>query len=172
MERPDLSVTWVYLHHAHELVSGHLARALEAETGIGASECYVLFRLASAPRECLRMGDLAGLLDMAQSGITRLIDRLEERGLVTREQPKDNRRTTLARLTPEGEQAYARIKPVFTRTMEERLSSLTIEESGELRRLLQKVMGAEGSWMLGPWPPQERPVVETSGACPPGAAAE
>lgn len=165
MERPDLGVTWVFLHHAHELVSSSLARALEAETGLGASECYVLFRLASAPQECLRMGDLAGLLDMAQSGITRLVDRLEERGLVAREQPRDNRRTTLARLTPEGVEAYHRIKPVFMRTMEERLSMLTLEESARLRQLLHKVMGSGDAWERGPWPPQEREVLDGPG-CP------
>ena len=48
------------------------------------------------------MGDLAARLSLAQSGATRVIDRLVERGWVAREIPPDNRRTTYAVLTDEG----------------------------------------------------------------------
>lgn len=152
MRDEDLGLTWINLRHVHELVSTALSHGLEAQTGVGLSEAYVLFRLANAPSGCLRMGDLAGRLDMAQSGVTRLIDRLEERDWVVREQPRDNRRTTYARLTPAGRSAFERVKPVYARLIHDKLAaSLPAADLADLRRLLRQVLEGLGACEEAPW---------------------
>ena len=44
-----------------------------------------------------------------ESDITRLLDRLETRGLVSRERPADNRRVVITRITAEGSKLLSRL---------------------------------------------------------------
>jgi DNA-binding MarR family transcriptional regulator len=48
---------------------------------------------------------------LSQSGVTRLVDRLQQRGLVVREPCPEDRRVLYARLTPEGAAALAEARP-------------------------------------------------------------
>ncbi len=152
MEDPEIGLIWANLKHVHEIVGAAVAERMESEAGLGPSEAYVLFQLANEPDGCLRMGELAGRLDMAQSGATRVIDRLEERGLVIRQSPRDNRRTTYAHLTDEGRHLFMRVRPIFFDTVQQRLAgALSERELAELRALLRKVIVASGRCEEAPW---------------------
>ena len=48
------------------------------------------------------MNEIASRILASKSGLTRVIDRMEEAGLVRRERPPDDRRVVLVRATPEG----------------------------------------------------------------------
>ena len=61
-----------------------LAELLDAELGILPEEADLLVRLAEAPEQRLRMADVSRSLRLSKSGVTRLVDRLAERGLVVR----------------------------------------------------------------------------------------
>jgi DNA-binding MarR family transcriptional regulator len=107
----------------------------------------VLRRLAFAPDERLRMRDLADQLFVAQSGITRIIDRLVDQGWVTREQEPDDRRTIYARLTSQGRGVLALAAPVYLRTVTQQLGGdLSAEDLSELRRVLRRVLEGLGAW--------------------------
>ncbi len=152
MHDPELGATWANLKHVHELVGAALAERVESECGIGASEAYVLFRLANEPDGCLRMGELASRLDMAQSGVTRVIDRLESRGLVIRESRRDDRRTTFAKLTADGRAMFERLRPIFFDTIHSRFAAaLSESELRDLRGLLRKIVEASGRCEEEPW---------------------
>ena len=62
----------------------------------------VLLRLARTPGGRLRMSDLAAQTTLTASGLTRVVDRLEDAGLVKREACPTDRRSTYAVLTAEG----------------------------------------------------------------------
>jgi DNA-binding MarR family transcriptional regulator len=65
--------------------------------------CYdVLVQLASAPDRRLRMAELADAVVLSRSGLTRLVDRLVEQGLVARSRVECDARGTYAVLTDEG----------------------------------------------------------------------
>jgi DNA-binding MarR family transcriptional regulator len=53
-------------------------------------------------RESVRMSDLGRVLHVEKSGLSNLVDRLEQRGLVTRYGDPDDRRATRVALTDEG----------------------------------------------------------------------
>ena len=73
--------------------------------------------------------------------VTALLDRLERRGLLTREvHPEDRRRRTL-HLTPEGEQLLDAMIPLVEQVSEELLSRLTRTEREQLVTLLGKLAG-------------------------------
>src|SRR4051812_41786236 len=58
--------------------------------------------LADAEQERMRMCDLAASVILSRSGLTRLVDRLEREGLITRESCASDARGAFARLTPAG----------------------------------------------------------------------
>ena len=79
-----------------------LTKGLEAEIGSVAQWMPILIRLTRSPGERLRMSDLAAHTGMSASGLTRAVDRLEERGLVERAICPTDARGSFAVLTPDG----------------------------------------------------------------------
>ena len=71
---------------------------LEREHGLSLSSYEVLLLLSEAPRNAMRMGELADSLLLSRSGLTRLVDRMVARDLVERHSCADDRRGTYARL--------------------------------------------------------------------------
>lgn len=137
-------LAWSELAQAHTLVRNALSRHLEESTGLSLSEQELLFRLIDAPGQRLRMVDLATALLMQKSGITRLVDRVEQRGWVVREQPPDDRRTVYATLTTDGAAAFHRARPAFLQGLERHFGSrLDEEDVRQLRRLLSKLMSGQ-----------------------------
>lgn len=65
----------------------------------------VLIELYEAPAQRLRMSDIADRVLLTRSGLTRLVDRLEEAGYLTREPDPDDRRGSYASITEEGIEA-------------------------------------------------------------------
>ena len=67
-----------------------------------------LGRLYDAPEQRLRMQELQERSLFTPSGMTRLVDRLDGDGFVTREPVPGDRRGVLVVLTPDGARAYER----------------------------------------------------------------
>ncbi len=69
-----------------EVCQGLMARLdpVHAAHGLSGSDFDALIRLARSPGHRLRMTDLAAQTSMSTSGITRIVDRLENAGLVGR----------------------------------------------------------------------------------------
>ena len=88
------------------LILRQLPRLLENDlwraTGLTSSEYTTIMNLSEAPEGELRMADLADAAGLSPSRTTRLIDDLETRGLVRRETSATDRRSNVAKLTPEG----------------------------------------------------------------------
>src|SRR5215212_2148949 len=81
-------------------------RALEEELfghyDLTPQQYNALRLLAGAHPEKIRTLDLAGRLVSRAPDITRLLDKLEQRGLVERDRPADNRRVVEVGITPAG----------------------------------------------------------------------
>jgi DNA-binding MarR family transcriptional regulator len=70
------------------------------------AQVRVLRRLAKEPRS---LGQLGADLMLAPPSMTRLVDRLEERGLIERRRDDEDRRKVVATLTKEGTQLVSAI---------------------------------------------------------------
>ncbi|MBI1877180.1 MAG: MarR family transcriptional regulator, partial [Chloroflexi bacterium] len=75
----------------------------------------VLIELVEAPEQRLRMHELATRVVLSRSGLTRLIDRLEQEGLLRREPDSTDRRGAFAILTERGREALQQSWPVYAR---------------------------------------------------------
>lgn len=77
--------------------------AVHASHGLAGNEFDALIRLARSPGCRLRLSDLAAQTGLSTSGITRIVDRLERRGLLERASRPGDRRICLAVLTRHGQ---------------------------------------------------------------------
>lgn len=120
---------------------GAVNRALQQGAGLSLAENLVLCQVAMAPDKRLRMVEIADLLSIGKSAVTKTVDRLEERGWVIRHRDSDDRRTVHATLTPAGAEVFARAQPVFSDAVMSHLCGpLTSAEVRQLRRLLGKLL--------------------------------
>lgn len=93
---------WRAFLRAHARVARRLDEDLRARHGLSLQEYETLLHLAEAPDRRLRMGRLADSLLLSKSGVTRLVDRLVEDGLVERTSCASDARGAEASLTPNG----------------------------------------------------------------------
>jgi len=80
---------------------------LQAAHGLALADFEVLLQLRHAPVRRLRMSELADATLLSRSGLTRLVDRLERRGLVYRHRPPEDVRQVWACLSDDGLAALA-----------------------------------------------------------------
>ena len=89
-----------YIETFSDLI-GAIERDL-AEHDLTLGDYQVFVYLSEAPGRSMRMCDLADLLQLSPSGLTRRLDGLVKADFVTREPSTDDRRVILASLTPNG----------------------------------------------------------------------
>ena len=82
----------------------HLMRHCLKRSGLQVAMFELLLRLARSPGQRQRLTSLARELTVTTGGITRLVDRAENHGLVRREPCPDDARGSFAVLTEEGRQ--------------------------------------------------------------------
>ncbi|MDH6447614.1 MULTISPECIES: MarR family transcriptional regulator [unclassified Streptomyces] len=92
--------------------------ALRRECGIGHTMFEVLIRLCRQPGEAVSQRELADDLTLTSSGITRLIDRMEEAGLVCRVPSPGDRRSVLVEPTDHGRSVFLRAVAVHSEVVE------------------------------------------------------
>ena len=90
------------LVRAHAAATRRLNAQLAADHGLTLSDYEVLLRLARAPDRRMRRVDIAGQVLLTASGITRLLDGLEQSGFVDRASCASDRRVVYAVLTEAG----------------------------------------------------------------------
>lgn len=90
-------------------------------------------------REPVPMGRLARVLHCDSSNVTGIVDRLESRGLATREAAPGDRRVKMLVLTKEGEKVRRELAARFA-TPPEEISALSAKDQKALRDLLRKAV--------------------------------
>jgi DNA-binding MarR family transcriptional regulator len=93
---------WRGLLRVHTTLVKALDAELEAAHGLALTSYEVLLFLAEAPEGKMRMHDLAASVLLSRSGLTRLVDRLERDGLITRASCQSDARGAFAVITPAG----------------------------------------------------------------------
>jgi DNA-binding MarR family transcriptional regulator len=89
----------------------HVLDADLAEVGLTVGDYQVLVYLSEREDRRMRMCDLAGMLHLSPSGLTRRLDGLVRIGAVSREPSPEDRRVSLAVLTPSGRRLLERVAP-------------------------------------------------------------
>lgn len=137
----DGHLAWYRMLQASRLVLRTLDRRLDDIHRIGVNEFDVLITLDNAPERRLRMTDLAEAVMLSSGGLTRLVGRLEDRGLVERVQDAGDARSFQATLTKAGAQRLAEARATHDAVIDELVSSrLTARQVGTLASTLGRVV--------------------------------
>jgi DNA-binding MarR family transcriptional regulator len=99
---------WGGLLTTHALLYRELERRLVKSDGMTMSTYGVLLRLAWAGSSGLRMSELATQQLLTTGGLTRLVDRLEGDGLISRTRTAHDLRGFEVRITPAGRKSLRR----------------------------------------------------------------
>ena len=125
---------WVVLARAYAAVSERAARDV-ARHGLTLAEFAVMEALYHKGQ--LLLGEVQKKILVSSGGVTYLVDRLEQRGLVERRLCAEDRRARYAALTPKGEAFMSRIFPEHAACISDVASALTLAEQQQVTRLLR-----------------------------------
>jgi DNA-binding MarR family transcriptional regulator len=131
---------------AHARVSRRLDEELRAEHDLTIGEYDALLTIAQAPERRIRMRQLADEVILSKSGVTRLIDRLVDDGLVERSACLSDARGAEAVLTERG---LARLRAASTTHLrgvnENFLAALDVEDLAVIERTMSSVARQAGA---------------------------
>jgi MarR family transcriptional regulator, 2-MHQ and catechol-resistance regulon repressor len=125
---------WVDLARAHAALCVHVT-AVAMRHGLSLSELHLLETLlAEGP---IPLGELQRHVLVSSGGVTFLIDRLVEKGLVKRRISSNDRRSCQAALTAKGAKLVARVQPLHAAAIRRASSVLTRTQRRTLDALLR-----------------------------------
>jgi DNA-binding MarR family transcriptional regulator len=128
----------VALLRTADVVRRYIGRVLEPY-GVTTQQFNVLRILRGAGPEGLPTLAISERMIEEAPGITRLLDRLEAKGLVRRERCPEDRRQVLCYANPTGLELLGRIDGAMNDADEQGLGMLSDEDKAELIRLLDAV---------------------------------
>jgi len=134
----DISGThlWLVLMKAHRTLERLATRSIELSE-VGLSDFAVMeMLLHKGPQP---VNEIGRRVELTSGAITTAVDRLESRGLVTREAHPSDRRARIVRLTVTGEAQAAKIFAGHKAAMDLAASGLSKTERATLIELLKKV---------------------------------
>lgn len=114
---------WRTLAALHSQLEAALEKVLQAEHGLSVVEYTVLDALSRQDGWHMRMQQLARATALSSSATTRLVNRLEERGLLGRFLCVDDRRGIYTELTPEGRALLDLARPDHDRVLKQALGA-------------------------------------------------
>ena len=132
---------WHEFRRAHSRATTNLENEMLDRMGFPLIWFDTLHHLSEAPRNKLRLQDLADKLLFSRTGLTRLVDRIEEAGLVEREPDQQDRRGISAVLTSAGLQTHREAVSTYDKVIESHfLGPLNTGDRKALRSALRKVL--------------------------------
>jgi len=127
------SRAWVGLLHSYATLVKHLDAELIAAHGLSLSGFEVLWRVAAADHGRLRMTELADLVMLSPSGLSRLVDRLEADKMIERVACPEDGRAINATITELGRARLAEAQGTHFEGIKRRfLSNFSEAEVGQL----------------------------------------
>lgn len=124
--RAGLAQGWCALSVLHDRIDARLERALQTEHELSVREFSlldVLSRQHDGPGGHLRMSQVADAVVLSQSATTRLVGRLEDRGLLARYLCPDDRRGIYTDVTPAGIELLEAARPTNDAALREALDA-------------------------------------------------
>jgi len=120
-------------------MSNMVTQRAVAELGVTSQQASILFMVASG--KCLLAAELAREYGIDASAVTRLLDRVEKRGLLARVRSIEDRRVVRLELTEEGRAIAERLPDIFCGVLDQLLAGFTPEEVGFLKSMLRRILG-------------------------------
>ena len=128
-------LTFLELCRTADILSRRVSEVLKAEEL--SSNQYNVLRILRGSPEGLPCGEIGNRMITRDPDITRLLDRLEKRGLIRRSREARDRRLVMAGITSEGLELLGRLDEPVREAHRRQLGHLGRERLGALKELLQ-----------------------------------
>ena len=136
----ECALAWQTLRMAHDRVAQRLGAELSAACGLAINEFDVLLFLRSHAHEQVRIGALLEAVPLSQPALSRLVARLEVRGLLARSEAAGDARAVVVSLTEAGTTLIDRALVIHARVVHETLvDKLPETERSALLRTLGQI---------------------------------
>jgi len=112
-------------------------------TDLSQAEYDVLLTVTRAPDHTARLRDVTANMLISQPSVSRLVDRMVTRGLVTKCSDPEDGRGSLVTATDAGARAFRSVATRHGRRIADRMSVLSNDELRQLRALTQKLRDAD-----------------------------
>lgn len=146
----DGEKVWFGLLYLRERLATAVDEALQAEHDLPLSWFEVLLRLASqhaAGEPYVSVSSVAGSVLLSPSRVSRVIEGLEKRGLVTRKKGEHDGRVSRVALSEAGLALYRAADQTHRRLVNERLlDKLTPEEAATIAHAWRRLLGEEADF--------------------------
>ncbi|MFS0735165.1 MarR family transcriptional regulator [Microbacterium sp. 1P10UB] len=129
---------WESLFRAQHEVFSEISSDFEGD-GLLQGEYDVLLTVTRSADMTARLRDVTANMLISQPSVSRLVDRMAARGLVTKCPDPEDGRGALVRATEEGTKIFRRLATAHGRSIADRMSALTDEELVQLRDLTAKL---------------------------------
>jgi len=131
---------WRSFRTAHAALALRVGEELSERDLVPLDWLEVLLAVGEGPGRRLRMYELARIVFLSRSGLTRLADRMTNAGLLAREQCPSDKRGSFAVLTSKGEAALRKAMPVYTAAVAEHFGGeMTATALRTLRETLDRI---------------------------------
>ncbi len=127
---------YVLLVRSAELLHADISRGLLVE-GLTPTQFSTLKALKF--RGSMPQKDIASYLLKTGGNVTMVVDNLEKAGYVERIKNPEDRRLSVIRITPAGEELFDRVYPPHLQRIEEAMATLSEEDCASLVRILRQV---------------------------------
>jgi DNA-binding MarR family transcriptional regulator len=128
------------IHRLSFLLEKMADQALQHELDLSFSQCMILNSLSNNPK-CSQQS-IAKCRDLTQAAVSRQMETLQEKKLITREDNALNRREHVLKITQKGEAILKKGMAIMSEKFESALSVLTPEEMKQLQAQCEKVLDA------------------------------
>jgi MarR family 2-MHQ and catechol resistance regulon transcriptional repressor len=148
----DYLVIYRRFQEIYVLLDDGDTRALRV-AGLSTTQYNLLRRLGDHNGEGLTISELARLLLCTRGNITRLVQRLEQQGLVTRSGDENDQRLVRVTLTPEGRARLTEAQAQHLASLQRRLAWLNLETRQTLLTLTEELVTSLTADLAGEPPP-------------------
>jgi DNA-binding MarR family transcriptional regulator len=133
-------IVWRAFLEASTTLFDVLDEEMQAATGLTLRWYDLLVRLEE--NDGLRMNEISERILFSKSGLTRMVDRMEDEGLVRRERPASDRRVIQVWMTPQGLKTLNAAREVHRRGIQHHFARhLDGEDIDALAQILAKLQG-------------------------------
>lgn len=134
----DLWATlWAFVTWVPANLDEHLKRSEQ----MSLIDYLAMLAIAQADDQQITMSQLARTTRTSASRLSHVMDRLEEKGLTARTRSTEDRRSTIASLTPEGTDFMVRATPTMIHRLRESIfEAVTVEEADQLNAIIRKIL--------------------------------
>src|SRR5437899_9822708 len=132
---------WLLMMKAHRTLERLATRSIESSDVCLSDFAVMEMLLHKGPQP---VNEIGRRIELTSGAITTAVDRLESRGLVTREAHENDRRARIVRLTARGKDEAVKVFGVHKTAMDLAASGLSKAERATLIQLLKK-LGTSGA---------------------------